>query len=387
MILLFIFLFIVSCHTSSSSLYPPGVIVFLNETSGYHTFRIPTVARTSVGTLIVFAEGRARYNLTTKDDADCYGEGASAADWKCTNKDLVLRRSLDQGNSWSDLTVLALANTSVFYTNPQPLATSNGLVFVLYMRCVTPVNGGNAFVNCTACVQKSDDDGVTWSNTIEISPVQSSSGGFGGLELAESGRLIFSPPGSSSTGALISDTGGDSWRWGQPAIKGGGENQIVQLSNKTLLMTVRKANNTRMLFTSVDEGESWDSGKHQNVTDPNCQASMISVGTTSMKNERTEKGRIGNKVPSSSSSSFLLFSNPHTSGLLPYAEGRQNVTVQRSNDASIWTPILLVDQGPSAYTALVQLNETHCGILYEESNNLPVDFRSIRFLSFDCSSG
>jgi hypothetical protein len=114
---------------------------------------------------------------------------------------------------------------------------------------------------------------------------------------------------------------------------------------------------------------------------------MISVGTTSMKNERTEKGRIGNKVPSSSSSSFLLFSNPHTSGLLPYAEGRQNVTVQRSNDASIWTPILLVDQGPSAYTALVQLNETHCGILYEESNNLPVDFRSIRFRSFDCSSG
>jgi len=367
-----------SCDTSSLRSTPPGVVVFFNGTDGYHTFRIPTVAITPLGTLIVFAEGRARNNLTTADDADCYGEGASAADWKCTNKDVVMRRSMDQGASWSKLSVLALANTSFFYTNPQPLATSSGSVFVLYMRCLSPVTGGNAFVNCTALVQRSDDDGVSWSSdVIEVPPVQSSSGGFGGIELVESGRLIFSPPGSSSTGALISDTAGTSWRWGQPAVKGGGENQIAELSNTELLMTVRKSNNTRMLFKSTDGGDTWgEGGERQNVTDPNCQASMISVRMTRNRNDL-----------SATNSTFLLFANPHTSGLLPYAEGRQNVTVQRSIDALGWTPILLVDQGPSAYTALVQMNATRCGILYEESLDLPVDFRSIRFLTFDCSSG
>jgi hypothetical protein len=94
-----------------------------------------------------------------------------------------------------------------------------------------------------------------------------------------------------------------------------------------------------------------------------------------------------------SAAPFLLFANPHTSGLLPYAEGRQNVTVQRSTDGGAsWQPILLVDEGPSAYTSLAQLSPAgagagSCGVLFEESADLPVDFRSIRLLTFDCATG
>ena len=106
---------------------PPGVVVFANATDGYHTFRIPTVAVTPSGTLLVFAEGRARLNLTTADDADCYGAGASAADWKCTNKDVVLRRSADGGATWGPLQVLALANLSVFYMTGSSLQLINSL--------------------------------------------------------------------------------------------------------------------------------------------------------------------------------------------------------------------------------------------------------------------
>ena len=45
-----------------------------------------------------------------------------------------------------------------------------------------------------------------------------------------------------------------------------------------------------------------------------------------------------------------------------------------------------------AYTSLAQLRAEgagprSCGVLFEESADLPVDFRSIRFLAFDCATG
>jgi sialidase-1 len=347
----------------------PGIEVFRNASEGYHTFRIPTLAVTRAGTLLAFAEGRARLGLATPDDADCYGAGASAADWRCTNKDVVLKRSTTQGATWGAAVPLALATAQHFFTNPQPLATAGGAVLVLYMRCLSPSGGGSAFGNCTALLQRSDDDGVSWGSPLEVPPVQSSAGGFGGLQLA-SGRLVFSPPGSAATGALYSDDGGSQWAWGAPAPGGAGENQLAELSPQQLLMTVRRGNNSRLLFRSSDGGQSWGAGQLQRVTDPNCQASLLAV------------------APPPPAAPFLLFANPHTSGLLPYALGRQNVTVQRSSDGGgSWAPLLLVDQGPSAYTALARLGGAACGVLYEESADLPVDFRSIRLVRFDCATG
>lgn len=355
--------------TTNPVTLPPGTQVYVNSSEGYHTFRIPTLAVTPKGTLLAFAEGRARLNLTTADDADCYGVGASAADWKCTNKDVVVKRSFDGGVTWGPAQTLALATTQYFFTNPQPLATKDGALFVLYMRCLSPTGGGNAFINCTVLIQRSDDEGTSWGEGVEVPPVQSSNGGFGGLELA-SGRLLFSPPSSVHTGALYSDDKGVSWVWGEAAPEGGGENQVAELAPDLLLMTVRKGNNSRLMFTSSDQGSSWGVGRAQGVTDPNCQASILAV------------------IDTRPNPPFLLFANPHTSGLLPYAQGRQNVTVLRSDDGGrVWTTLLLVDNGPSAYTALGNLGGGVCGILYEESADLPVDFRSIRFLKFECATG
>jgi sialidase-1 len=349
---------------------PPGVVVFLNSSEGYHTFRIPTLAAfADTSTLLAFAEGRARLNFTTGDTIDCYGEGASAFDWKCTNKDVVLKRSLTGGLTWLPVQVLAQASATYFFSNPQPLITSAGTAFVQYSRCdsthIPP--DGNSFTNCTAVLQRSEDMGATWSAPTLFPPTMHNAGGFGGLQLA-SGRLIFSLAGE--TGCLYSDDGGKTWAFGQ-SPQHVAENQIAEVAANQLLMTSRGKNNSRVLLRSSDGGLSWGPPQLQAVTDPNCQASMISVRTRS-----------------NSSSSFLLFANPHTSGLLPYAEGRQNVTVQISYDAGLsWTPLLLIDQGPSAYTALAQLTPSGdaCGILYEESGDLPVDFRSIRFVQFPCA--
>lgn len=85
---------------------PPGAVVrramAYNATeagSSYLGYRIPSAVVARNGDLLVFAEGRAprarpgaRGNLTL-----CYGQPASLYDWKCYAKDIVARRSTDQG--------------------------------------------------------------------------------------------------------------------------------------------------------------------------------------------------------------------------------------------------------------------------------------------------
>ena len=53
---------------------PPGVIVFFNDTEGYHTFRIPNLVSLRGGaSLLAFAEGRARNGFMPAggDTIDC----------------------------------------------------------------------------------------------------------------------------------------------------------------------------------------------------------------------------------------------------------------------------------------------------------------------------
>lgn len=354
---------------------PLGVVVYHNASEGYHTFRLPTLAVTP-SHLLMFAEGRARDGFAPPagDTKDCFGEGASAADWRCTNKDVVLKRSADGGRTWGAARALALATEAYFYTNPQPLYdAARGAVWLLYMRCAAVAGGGNAFLNCTTVLSSSTDAGATFGAPADVGPAQTSSGGFGGLVTA-AGRLIFAAPSNAKTGCLFSDDGGATWAWGAPPTPGGGENSIAELADGALLMTARHKNNTRSLARSANGGATWAPNALMNVTDPDCQASLLAVATPADARP-------------------LLFANPHTSGLLPYATGRQNVTVQVSHDGGAsFSPLLLVDDGPSAYTALAQLapagaGPRSCGVAYEESADLPVDFRSIRFVAFDCATG
>lgn len=376
----------------------PGVVVFRNESENYHTFRIPNLAvlppaASPLGgpRLLACVEARARLGFVppTGDTADCYGEGASLEDWKCTNKDIACKLSADGGATWGPLAVLAEANTTHFYTNPQVLVdVSRGSAFIEYMRCVSPTDGGSSFLNCTSVLRKSGDGGQSWGPPRDVPPEQYSSGGFGGI-VTYSGRLVFSPPSGKNTGVLYSDDAGETFSWGQP-LPLYGESEVAevrrlsglrsrldartvppvhcQVSPGVLVLTVRQKNNTRILYSSVDGGTTWGPPQHQVVTDPNCEASMIALDDGSAGTRR------------------LLFANPHTSGFMPQPYGRLNVSVQASDDAGAsWAPVLLVDPGPSAYTSLAQLSPGLCGLLWEWSDDYPVDFFAISFLAFNCS--
>lgn len=123
---------------------------------GYNLFHIPGVAVTAKGTVLAWCEARKN----------------AGHDWD--DIDILLRRSTDDGQSWSDAQkivqvdgpkeknpfALRLKRTdpkTVTYNNPVLIPDRNGsvhMVFCLeYMRCF---------------YQRSDDDGVTWTKPVEI---------------------------------------------------------------------------------------------------------------------------------------------------------------------------------------------------------------------------
>lgn len=59
--------------------------IFVARTDGYHTFRIPALAKSKKGTLLAFCEGR---KLSGSDTGDI---------------NLILRRSTDGGTTWGNI--------------------------------------------------------------------------------------------------------------------------------------------------------------------------------------------------------------------------------------------------------------------------------------------
>ena len=83
------------CHLlqtgSEISTQPSHIEVYKAGDLGYECFRIPSLLFTSKGTLLAFAEGRGQHSKSCADHGDVH---------------IVLKRSTDYGNTWSDMTVV-----------------------------------------------------------------------------------------------------------------------------------------------------------------------------------------------------------------------------------------------------------------------------------------
>ncbi|RCK69601.1 exo-alpha-sialidase [Desertihabitans brevis] len=230
-------------------------VPFRSGTDGYHTFRIPALLRTPAGTLLAFAEGRV-------------AGGADAGEI-----DVVLRRSTDGGRRWGPLLVVRRGEGHTV-GNPCPVVdpTSGDVVLL------TCGNAGDAEEEAvltghaaprTVHVQRSGDDGLSWSPPAEITDQVRREGwrwyatGPGHAIALRSGphrdRLVAPAnhsaapaPGSDDTGAephhygghlLCSDDGGHSWHLGlvDPGADGANpnESQVAELEDGTLYLTSR----------------------------------------------------------------------------------------------------------------------------------------------------
>src|SRR5262245_50642499 len=129
--------------------------VFVAGESGYHTYRIPSAIVAPKGTLLAFAEGRR-------------GGAGDAGDI-----DLVLRRSHDGGRTWAPMQVIGDNGPDTFGNPCAVVDSRTNTVWLLTTQNrgtdrEKDIIAGASESSRTVWAMRSQDDGVTWSTSIEI---------------------------------------------------------------------------------------------------------------------------------------------------------------------------------------------------------------------------
>ena len=329
------------------------VTVFRSGEDGYSTFRIPAIVRAENGTLVAFAEARV---ASVADDGDV---------------DLIAKRSTDDGKTWGALQVVADMESN-FIGNPSPVLDepSGRLVLLATYKNAADkefqILSGTGVDTSRQYLLTSDDNGESWTAPSEITESVKrpdwrwySVGPGHAFQLRSgpnAGRLV-APANHSDPGMnygahlLISDDGGTTWSIGavdtpQNSPRHPNEATGAEVGDGTIVVSARDQGGQdewhRLRATSSDGGESFAApfADEVGLAIPAVQGSMLWAG----------EGETGT----------LLFSGPSS------MTERVNLRVRTSPDAgATWLDGLLVREGPSGYSDLVEFPGEAVGVLYE----------------------
>jgi sialidase-1 len=361
--------------------------IFEAGKDGYAFYRIPGIVVTKRGTVLAYCEAR----RTGKSDWDTI--------------DILLRRSVDGGKSWSAAQKMAdvpgrksknpaligykLAKPDdVTYNNPIAISDRGGAVHFLfcleYMRCF---------------YMRSEDDGATWSKPVEITSAFEkfraewnwkvlATGPGHGIQL-KSGRLIV--PVWLSTGAgggnahrpsvtatIFSDDAGQTWRSGDIAVPNTSEwinpneTVVVEVAEGRVMLNVRseaKANR-RLVVTSKDGATGWSKPRVDDaLLEPICMASIVRVS----EKPQSDKNRI-------------VFANPHN---LTRADGKESAGKSRDrknlslkltyDEGETWPVMKVLEAGSSAYSDLAMARDGTILCFYESGSGANAHLTLARF--------
>ena len=345
-------LWILFCATSFAGSFTQTDIYKAGD-DGYTSFRIPALIRTPKGTLLAFCEGRRN---SASDTGDI---------------DIVLKRSSDNGKTWSSVQKVADLGEDTI-GNPAPVVErKSGAILLLLTSNPGRVSekqiiDGTAPSGRRVWITRSTDDGHTWSAPVDITGQTKrpdwtwyATGPGNGIQL-RSGRLVIAcdhnvaGTNERHSHVIYSDDGGATWKIGGVAEDKTNESAVAQLKNGDLLLNMRSyhGKNRRAVQRSTDGGLTWSPLEFdQTLIEPVCQASLISDGKR------------------------LLFSNPA-------ATTRSRMTVRISTDGGgTWPVSRVVHEGPAAYSSLAMLGGSRVGLLYERGDAKP--YEKITFAAFD----
>lgn len=338
-----------------------GMNPFIQGAEGYFAYRIPSMVVTDNNTILAFAEGR-RNSIEDTGDID-----------------IVLKRSTDNGATWSALEIVKNDGINRCQ-NPVPIVIPETNRIVL-LYCWNIGSSGERRVFVTY----SDDEGITWTREKEITKSVKLSnwnwyavGPCHGLVKAREphkGRLVVPANhtviGSSQTYShvIYSDDQGKTWQLGGTPCVDTNESAVAELSNGDLMLNMRRTNDDseryRIISTSDDGGATWNKCSHDtSLPSPGCQGAILTYDF----NGAAGKTR-------------LLFSNP------AHQSSRRNNTLKLSNDdGENWTRQLMYVQETgqsvyySAYSDITKLDDGDVGVLYEKGyrNEEGIWFRKIR---------
>ncbi len=308
----------------------------------------------------------------TNDDtvlAFCEGRISSADDGA---HHILLKRSIDGGVTWGDDIMIAQSTNGECYANPTPVVDKNsGKIILFYAQ-----NFGND--SSQVFYKTSTDNGLTWSNPIEVTSLFNNDpyarpfhlpGPGHGIQLSD-GRLVlqiwhrFSTSYSTTarqygTSVIYSDDAGNTWLSGGYASVGYymNESRIIQLNNGDILINARDATggtNQRVLAKSFDRGISWGAPYYD---------SSMPVYT------RVDSGML--KYDSGN----VLFSRPNN------PSNRVDMTISVSEDeCNSWSYNKLIHSGTSTYSDLAMLSDKTILCIYEQSDKVVCARMNLEYL-------
>lgn len=313
-------------------------------------YRIPSLTTANDGSLITATDKR-------KDDI-----------WDLPlDIDVVIRRSTDNGQTWGDpITIAEGKGYAKGYGDPALIKLNNGKILCVYA-------GGSGLWQSTpdslirTYVSESIDNGVTWTSPNDITdqlygagcddPVRKKwMGSFcasGHAIQTSTGRVMLvaavreGSERSLNNYVFYSDDEGKTWHVSEKAMVGGDEAKVVELTDGTILMSIRNKNKGyRYYTTSTDQGITWQTANLWNdLKDPACNGDMIRY---SVQGKGSGKNRLLHSIPFDE-------------------KDRKNVSVYVSYDeGKTWPVGKTICAGPSAYSALTVLNDGTIGAYVEE---------------------
>lgn len=276
---------------------------------------------------------------------------------------IVLRRSIDNGKSWSEIKRVVDFPFGQSASDPSMIVNDRTKEIILFYNFMDLNNEKDVYY---LHIVKSSDNGKSWSKPEDITSQIAKPEWHNDFKFITSGRGIQTRSGKllhcmvnldSGMHVFGSDDNGGTWFLIDTPIIPGNESKIVELVDGTWMINSRaNGKKLRWVHTSNDEGKTWTSWPDSTLIDPGCNASIIRY--TSIK-DSYKKNR-------------LLFSNANM------VEGRSNMTVRISYDeGKTWSDGKTIYTGGSAYSSLTILQNGNIGLFFEKD-----DYKENVFLSF-----
>lgn len=330
---------------------------------GVAAYRIPGLVTSNKGTLLGV------YDIRYNNSADLQ-----------ERVDIGLSRSTDGGQTWEPMRVAmtfgeegGLPSAQNGVGDPAILVDKKTGTIWIVAAWTHGMGNGRAWFNsqdgmdknhtAQLVLAKSDDDGKTWSNPINItSQVKDPSWKFllqgpGSGITMQDGTLVFATQFIDSTrvpnaGIMYSKDHGKTWKMHNYARTNTTEAQVAEVEPGVLMLNMRdNRGGSRAVSVTKDLGKTWtEHPSNRSVLQESvCMASLIKVEA---KDNVLNKG-------------ILLFSNPNTT------KGRHSITIKASLDGGLTFPNeydVLLDEGHGwGYSCLTMIDKETVGILYEGS--------------------
>ncbi|MGL5317084.1 MAG: exo-alpha-sialidase [Bacteroidales bacterium] len=347
----------VNVFLTKSVLFSPGDY-------GSKYYRIPAIETANDGSLVSVTDRRPFHS----------GDLPQAID-------LYVRRSTDNGKTWSEPLMIAGADDDKNgFGDAAIVKTQSGKLIVLFVGYKglwdsTHDNPQRQFM------VTSDDNGITWTKPVEIthffygptSKVQETKNWDAFFITSGRGlcthdnQVLFAIPTrvrglrGLSAYTIGSDDEGKTWKvmdLKAPATRNGDESKITQLNDGRLLMSVRRHNKRDVVYGKLENGEiNWEKPvRHEDLTDPFCNGEIMVY--TSTKNG-DDKNRMIHSLCD--------------------ANNRSNVSVLLSYDEGKTFPIKkTICPTASAYSTLCVLEDGTIGCYYEDGPE-KMDLVFVRF--------